>query len=317
MDHDEIRHQLESALGEEIRISVPMREYTTLRVGGVADFFYETGEIDKIIRVINCCFHNHIPYIVIGGGSAVVFSDAGFPGLVIHNQSSNISFLGEKNQVMVDSGCSFARLITESVARNLSGLEWWYGIPGTIGGAVYKNSSVANHSISEVIRNVTIIIPPRGDSPAQVKQINVDWMNYKDRSSRISTWSGDKPIILTVLLQLRQQQKDEIMERMQTSQKMFSPYNVTDKHYSAGSFFSWPKTSEYDFHSVAKQLNITKLKVGDAVVARDRPDFIINLGNASAADIVELKSQLVAIIKEKNNIRVIEDRVEYLGVWTK
>lgn len=316
MDHDAIKKSLEDALGEEIRISVPMRDYTTLRVGGVADFFYETADIDKIIQAINCCFDKKIPYIVIGGGSAVVFSDGGFPGLVIHNCSSRISFLTEKNQVIVDAGCPFARIITESASRSLSGLEWWFGIPGTIGGAIYNNSSVTGHNIAEIVKNLTLIIPPHQGAPAQVKQVSGDWMQFGQRSSRIKSWTGDKPVILTALLQLRQQRKDEIMERMQQSQKMFYPYNVIDQYFSAGSFFTWPSDFTPEFQFLINQFKLNKLHIGDATVAKDHPDFIINIGNASASDIYELKTQIKDIIKNNSGIE-IEDKVEYLGVWTK
>jgi UDP-N-acetylmuramate dehydrogenase len=316
MDHDAVKRKLEDALGEEVRQSVPMRDYTTLRVGGVADFFYETNQIDKLIIAIDCCHKNKVPYLVIGGGSGIVFSDAGFPGLVIHNITSRISFLTEKNQVMVDSGCTFSRVVTESASRSLSGLEWWYGIPGTIGGAVYNNSSVSNHNIDEVVKNITLILPPDDEHPAQLKQVSVDWMNYHEHTSKLREWQQPKPIILTVLLQLRQQRRDEIMERMQESSKKFYPYNLTDIHHSAGSFFHIAPEEDVNIANLLKDLINKKLNIGDAIVAKDHPDFIVNLGNASASEIFQLKELITKAIKDSGRAKIV-DKVEYLGIWAK
>lgn len=315
MDNDAICQKLNDVLGEGVRESVPMREHTTLRVGGVSDFFYETDEIEMLVRAINCCFENKIPYIVIGSGSGIVFSDAGFPGLVIYNRSSRISFLAEKNQVIVDAGCSFSRLVTESASRSLSGVEWWYGIPGTIGGALYNNSTVFGHQISEVIKTVTLLIPPKNDTPAAIKQVDRDWMECHDYSTRLKSWQGNKPVILTALLQLRQQRRDEIMERMRVSQKKFFPFNQTEKHFSAGSFFSIDPNSELDLRSLLVASNIKKLKIGDAAVAKDAPEFIINLGQASATEIFQLKTLAIETVKDKLGVQ-LKDKVEYLGIWS-
>jgi UDP-N-acetylmuramate dehydrogenase len=285
-------------------------------VGGVADFFYETNEINKLIIAIDCCHKNHVPYLVIGGGSGVVFSDAGFPGLVIHNITSRISFLTEKNQVMVDSGCTFSRVVTESASRSLSGLEWWYGIPGTIGGAVYNNSSVSNHSIDEVVKNITLILPPKDDQPTQLKQVSVEWMEYREHTSILREWQNSKPIILTVLLQLRQQRRDEIMDKMQESLKKFYPYNLTDLHHSAGSFFHIIPDGDIDIPALLKAVNNKKLNIGDAIIAKDHPDFIVNLGNASASEIFQLKEMISNAVKNSGNANII-DKVEYLGIWAK
>ncbi len=328
MDHDQIQTVLHKVLGDDLKNDVSLRDYTTMRVGGASDFFYEAKVIDNLILALRACFEHDIPYIVLGSGSNVIFSDAGFPGLVVHNMTSNVSFIPEKSQVIVDSGTIYARLITEAASRGFGGIEYWFGLPGTIGGAVHNNAETWGHDMGEVVKQVTMMLPPADGKPERIEQVGIEWMQYRYRGSRLKSWhNGPKPIILTITLQLQQQQKEEVMRRMRELKQGRWALNQPKGAASSGSFFKNPgnhPTHDRDHTGeptdsagwLLEQVGAKKMKIGGAGVAKEHANFLINTGLASAADIRELASELKTKVKQQFDVS-LEEEVQYLGVWSK
>lgn len=325
MEHDEIGKILREALGEAVQENVPMRQYTTMRVGGVADYFYQAKTIENLILALHTVFENHIPYLLIAGGSNVIFADAGFPGLVIHNVTTNISFIPETSQIIADSGTIYARLITEAASHGLGGLEYWFGLPGTVGGAAINNAETWGHSMAEVVRQLTLLFPPVGDRVDRIERVPVSWMEYSYRSSKLKSWSdADKPIILTVTLQTQQQHKEEIMRRMKEYKQGRWDLNQPKGLASAGSFFKNPGGPTHEEGKslppeasagwLLEQVGAKQLTVGQAAVAKQHANFLVNLGNASAQDIYQLAKELKRRVKEQFDID-LEEEVQYLGAW--
>src|SRR3972149_10193037 len=139
----------------DVREHIVMRDKTSFKVGGVADYYYEAKTIKDLIKIVKTALLHKIPYFILGNGSDVLFSDYGFPGLVIKNSTSNIAVMKEKSQLIVDSGVMISRLIMTAVANELSGLEFLYGVPGTVGGAVYGNAGAYGWAIGAVVQNFT------------------------------------------------------------------------------------------------------------------------------------------------------------------
>ncbi len=316
---------LREALGEGVKENLPLRDYTTLRVGGVADFVFEAHTVDDLMKALKTCFEHHIPYLLIAGGSNMVVADAGFPGLAIINRTQNIAFIPEKSQVIVDSGCIYARLITEAASHSLGGLEYWFGLPGTIGGAVHNNAETWGHDMSEVVKQITIMVPPHGDAPASIEQVPMEWMEYRYRDSKLKSWQGtDKPIILTITLQLRQMPKEEIMRRMKELKQGRWDLNQPKGVASAGSYFRNPGGPSHRDSASRKpedsagwlldQVGAKRIKVGQATPSDQHANFITNLGMASARDVRQLATELKQKVKEKFDVDLIEE-VEYVGVW--
>lgn len=325
MDKPNRSEALRVALGSELQEHSSLRDYTTMRVGGVADFLYVATTIEMLVSALKVCFDHDIPYLVLGAGSNVIVSDAGFPGLVIINRTNNISFIADKSQVIVDSGCIYARLITESASRELSGIEWWFGLPGTIGGAVHNNAETWGHDMSEVVKYVTLLFPPSHGKPARIDQVGVEWMEYAYRSSKLKRWRGPgKPIILTITLQLRQQRRDEILRRMKDYKQgrfeLHQPKGVS----SAGSYFKNPggpthmgdrnRKPEDSAGWLLDQAGAKKMRIGQAGVSSEHANFLINMGQASAGDMRNLANELKKKVQEKFGV-ALEEEVEYVGVW--
>ncbi len=319
---------LRDVLKDGLQENVPMRDYTTMRVGGVADFFYQAKTMDDLVLALHTCFENEIPYLVIGSGSNIIVSDAGFPGLVIHNITTNMSFMLDKSQVIVDSGAIYARVVTEAAARGLGGIEYWFGLPGTIGGAVHNNAETWGHDMSEVVKQVTLMFPPENGKPDRIERVPVSWLNYQYRTSKLKYWQSEspKPVILTVTLQLQQQNKEEIMRKMKESKQGRWDLNQPKGLASSGSFFKNPggashlenpaeeRKPESSAGWLLDQVGAKKMRVGGAAVAKEHANFLINPGTALASDVRALATELKGKVYEKFGIE-LEEEVEYVGVW--
>ncbi len=317
-----------STLKEGLREHEVMREHTTLRVGGVADFYYEARKIDDLIKAIKVAQKTKIPYFVLGDGSNILFSDYGFPGLIIKNLASNIAFMNEKSQVIVDSGMPLSRLILESTSRNLSGLEFLYGVPGTVGGAVYGDAGAYGQAIGDFVKFITLFSP---DEDPQIQQYDRNWMEFSYRSSKIKRMeSRQKPIILSVIIQLAQSRQEEIMRRINSYKEKRTNSQPWGK--SCGSVFRNPIPKELKNVTGAGSANMPelpkertagfmlekagakKLKVGSAKVSPQHANFILNTDGAKAQEIRTLIEQMRSVVREKFNVD-LEEEIEYIGQW--
>lgn len=306
---------LEKELGEGFRKNVVLRDYVSIHVGGVADYFYTAKNVDQMARVVMLAHELKLPYFILSGGNNIVPSDSGFPGLVIKNDSNNIAFSGDNSQVIVDSGVSLGRLINLAAGRDLGGLEFLFGVPGTVGGAVYGNAGAFNYAIGDFVKSV-ILLMPKDDKMMVVKK-EAPWFEFQYRSSKLKREfisSKSKPVILTVKLQLVKRRKDEILGLMQQNlQKKKQSQPVGEK--SAGSFFKNPSTNrENSAGYLLDQAGAKKLKIGGASFSKAHANYLVNRKGATAKDVRQLAEKAKELVKDKYNIE-LEEEVEYIGKW--
>lgn len=301
--------------GEKVRQNEPLKEKVSFRAGGVADFYMEAESIQDIIDAVTFCYKNEVNYFVLGGGYNILPSDAGYNGLVIKNQASQAIFSASSSEVIVESGIGVSKLINLAASRDLCGLEFMFGIPGTIGGAVYGNAGAFGHEIGDFIKSATLLVPS-GESLETIK-VDREWFNFKYRSSKLKEMrkKGENiPIILTATLQLARRRKDEILKMMKENlekKKMTQPLT----ELSAGSYFkNAGETKELAAGYLLEKAGGKKIKIGDATVSSKHANFLINKKNASATDIKNLSEKLKSLVLEKNNIS-LEEEIEYIGNW--
>jgi len=315
-----------------------MRNHITMRVGGVADFYYEAKTIDDLVKAVKIAYKINIPYFVLGNGSNIIFSDFGFPGLVIKNSTSNIAFMAEKSQAIVDSGGTLSKLILDAASNNFSGLEFLYGVPGTIGGAVYNNAGAWGQSIGDFVKSATLLIPPgfMKENPNNIKeheiiQVPGEWLEFKYRSSKLKRIvSYKKPIILSLRIQLAQNRQEEIMRRLNIFKKTRKDKQPIGQ--SAGSVFKNPIPKELQNVTGAGSINMPdlpkertagymleksgakRMHVGSARVASKHANFVINTGDAKAQEVRQLIEQMRRAVKVKFDVN-LEEEIEYIGQW--
>jgi UDP-N-acetylmuramate dehydrogenase len=256
-----------------IRKNVPLAPYTTFKIGGKAKYFYEAKSKEDLVKAIKAAKEAGLPFFILGGGSNVLVSDKGFDGLVIKIQNTKYEI--QDTRIVADAGVLLSKLVDESVKVGLTGLEWAAGIPGTVGGAVRGNANAFGVSMSDVVKNIR---------------------NYED-------------IILSVELELKKGDREK-------SKKMIKEYlEYRDKRHpleypSAGCIF---KNPEGDFAGrLIEQCGLKGKKEGGAMFSKKHGNFIVNLGNAKAKDVIKLINLCKKKVREKFRIE-LEEEIEYLG----
>lgn len=324
---------LRKLLGEEVRENEPLAQYTTFGVGGAARYFYRAKSVESLMLALKTALQLEIPYLVLGGGSNVLISDEGFDGICIKNEARNLSFIKDKAQCLADAGVPLARLIIESASHDLGGLEFLYGIPGTVGGGLVSNAGTFGGAIGDFVISATLFFPN-----GSIKRVNKKWLNFGYRDCKLRHLTP-KPIILTIKFQLATNRREEILRKMQHFQKIREMKQPTDR--SAGCFFKNPKvdkkwakkylnmigvkdatllsTIEKTGHIPAgwllEQVNAKKMRVKNARVSKKHANFIINYkGKATATQIRQLAENLKKAVFDKFGIN-LEEEVEYIGNW--
>ncbi|HLB95906.1 MAG TPA: UDP-N-acetylmuramate dehydrogenase [Patescibacteria group bacterium] len=315
----------------QIQEHVVMRDLTTLRVGGVADYFYIAKTVDDLIKAVRTAVELDVPYFILGNGSNILFSDYGFPGLVIKNRTSQIAIMKEKSQTIVDSGVICSSLIMTLASIDLAGLEFLFGVPGTVGGAIYGNAGAWGSSIGDYVKGITLLERDPQTGLLKVNQYNGSWMEFSYRDSKLKRLkSRIKPVILTARLQFSQSQKEEIIRRLNAikeNRQKTQPFG-----FSCGSIFRNPLPKQVENVSgsgtrnmpefpkertagfMLEQAGAKKLKNGAAEVSNLHANFILNKNGAKASEIRTLIEEMREKVEEKFSV-VLKEEIEYVGQW--
>ena len=179
-----------------VRTHEPMARHTTLRVGGPARYFWATGDLEALATALPKLYAAQIPYLLIGHGSNLLFSDQGFPGVVIQNRCKQTHIDAATGMVGSECGVSLGSLFAQTQRAALSGLEWAIGIPGTVGGALVSNAGAYRGNIGPLVREVRAVYEGRTESFAP------EWLEFAYRDSRLRSENPPRTVILSVTLQL-------------------------------------------------------------------------------------------------------------------
>jgi UDP-N-acetylmuramate dehydrogenase len=279
----------------KIEKDINLKPYSTYRTGGKADFLCVCEKRSELVESIRYAKEQGIDYVVIGGGSNVLFSDSGFRGLVVVNRSSSIKI--KENLIEVDSGFSLSKLIIKSTESGLSGFENLTGIPGTIGGAIYGNAGAFGSEISDNLIKVTVF---RGGEEVILKKDEITF-GYRN-----SLFKENDDLILTATFKLIKSKP----ERIKKDQKAIIEKRNNPKGLTCGSFFKNPKGDSAG--RIIDSLGLKGESVGGAVVSESHANFIINTGNATSIDIYKLSRKLKKEVKKSHNTDLTEE-VQLIG----
>ena len=261
-----------------------MKKHTSFRIGGPADIMVLPTDPQEIRYVIQLCKELSIPFYVMGNGSNLLVRDKGIRGLVMKIASNFSDIKIEGTKVTAQAGVLLSVLSKKTAQHSLKGLEFASGIPGTLGGAVAMNAGAYGGEMKDVVTSVWAM-----DYSGNDRRLDYDDLKFGYRTSAIQQ---DKLIVIEVDMQLEEGDKQESMEliaeltrRRREKQPLSYP--------SAGSTFKRPVG--YYAGKLIQDAGLKGLRVGDAQVSDLHAGFIINLGNATAKDVLEL----IQIVKEK------------------
>lgn len=299
--YEELTKQIEK---EKIKIDEPMKNHTTFKTGGNADLFLKLDKIEDIQYGLKVAKEYGVPFFVLGNGSNILVLDKGIRGIVIKPDFKNIIIEKEpddKVKVKVGAGVMLPFLARKLYEQKIAGMEFACGIPGSIGGAVYMNSGAHGSEMANVVKTTTYLTPEG--------EVLVLKNQEQDFSYRHSVFEKMQGVIVESELELMIGDKEEIKRKMDENtafRKAKQPITLP----SAGSFFK-----RGDDFIAAKLIDDCKLKgtkVGGAQVSTLHAGFIVNSGNATSKDIIEL-AKLVKEKVEKEFGKVLIPEVQIIG----
>jgi UDP-N-acetylmuramate dehydrogenase len=308
-------------LGARLRREEPLAPYTTVKVGGPAEYFATVTTVPQLLELVRWAQATHLPYFVLGGGSNMLVSDAGIRGLVIHNRCRQVRLnvpcrtaaVGDRGRcVSADSGAALAGLARQSIRAGLAGLEWAVSVPGTIGGAVVGNAGAHGGEVKDNL-DYALILDAQGD----LQEMGVDDLDYDYRNSRLKRMrplrSGFNPVVLHAVFRLEQDDPAAIRSRAESY--LAHRRRTQPVEPSLGSTFVNPPG---DFAGrLIEAAGLKGARVGGAQVSALHANFIVNpggVGTASAADIMQLIELVQAAVLSRFGIR-LEPEVQLVGEW--
>lgn len=271
--------------------------FSTYQIGGPADWFLEAANSRDLCAAIEWAQTEGLPFFVFGGGSNLLFDDAGFRGLVIRIAIKDLSVSGES--IMAGAGCKIANLVDAAKAAGLSGLEAWNGLPGTVGGAVFGNAGCFGVECKDILRSAEIF-------DGEVRRVGVDFFEYEYRNSKIKKQGGYT--VLGATFKLQKGDPVEIGAKMK--EIAISRVKKQPAGSSTGSFFKNPSPSR-PAGLLVEQCGLKGRMVGKAQVSPDHANFILNKGGATSADILGLAKLVQNEVKSRFGV-TLETEVVYV-----
>ncbi|MDD3000970.1 MAG: UDP-N-acetylmuramate dehydrogenase [Candidatus Riflebacteria bacterium] len=295
-----------------IKNNYPLKDLTTFRIGGPADFYYEAETAQDIVDAVNHAKSKNIPYFIIGGGSNLVISDKGIAGLVIHNCIKNIKKVDTNNKtITLSTGHKLSELVDMAEHEGFTGAEPFAGIPGSLGGAICGNAGAYGKSISDILLEAEILL-----SNGVVKIVNKDFFDFSYRSSILKR---EPHIVLSATFALKQGNREAISQEIEEIKATRKTKHPGKEIGCAGSFFKNlpPEPGESRRRAageVLEKIGAKGMHFGGAFVYEKHANFIINKGDAKASDVKSLAKILINKVKEGYGVE-LEEEVRYVGRW--
>lgn len=334
--------KLKKALGNRAIIDEPLSKHTFLKIGGPADIFFEAKETKDFLKAISEARNLSVPVTILGDGSNVLISDDGIRGLALISKSQKIVTLDGKKgkekvamptarwesdathgtfkyefkdldysesgkprvKVGMDSGVSLPFAIDYLLDRGITGLQWYAGIPGTMGGAIFNNIHGGTHFISEVLDSVRVVDKKGKTYTLDIEELGVDY----DKSRFQQT--GEIILDATFNLYKGDTQKAGYVKKEWAKRKSLQPrnapgcafHNLTQEQKEK---LGIPTTSAG--FVIEHLLKMTEFKKGDAAISKEHHNFIVNRGNATAKDYLAVMKEIYLRAKSQLGITLVPE----------
>lgn len=320
--------EIKEKLGGELRENEMLAPYTTFKIGGPARYFYVAENDDDFIKAVALANKTEMPTFILGGGSNILVSDKGFRGLVIKKKNGilPLDFRVEGTKIVADARVKLGALVQAATEGGLTGLEWAAGIPGSVGGAIRGNAGAYGGQMSDVVESINGVCNFRNGKKEFLE--NKD-LGFSYRQS-VFKKSHKHCVILSVVLALRKGDKEEIKEK--TAAVLGRRNRSTTPQFPcAGCIFKNPVVSDDELLKrfekdsgqesadnkvpagyLIDRLGLKGKKIGGAMISDKNANFIVNVDNATANDVIILISFIKQQVRDKFGIQ-LEEEIEFLG----
>jgi len=333
-----IDKELQVSFENRLRMNAPLARYTAARVGGPADYLITVENRDELALIVERLWDRGTPFVILGGGSNVLVSDAGVRGVVVLNRSRHVRFdlKSEPPTVWAESGANFGAVARQAAEKALGGLEWAAGIPGTIGGAVVGNAGAhggdmaGNLLLAEILHRSEQVGRNGKIAAARVsrEEWHVERLEYAYRASALkrghasarvdlaspgnSKLPGQQPesVVLVAVLRLERNDREAVQAKM--DEYLVQRRSTQPLGASMGSMFKNPAGDAAG--RLIEAAGLKGVRMGKAEISPKHANFFINHGGATAADIWSLICIARERVAEKFGVDM-ELEIELIGNW--
>ena len=297
---ERFKQKLQQA-GIPFKENEPLAAHCTFKIGGPAEVFVQPETERQLCTAVALCKEQTVRYYLLGNGSNILFADAGYRGAVIDTTTMQPELAINGTQVTAGAGLRLSALCTAALENGLTGLEFAYGIPGTVGGAVYMNAGAYGGEMKDVLTTVRYLTAEGEITEAPASEL--------DLSYRHSIFEENGGCILRACFRLERGDPAAIKAHMNELMAKRVDKQPLDKP-SAGSTFKRPAGAFAA--ALIDQCGLRGYRHGGAAVSDKHCGFVINLGGATCVDVLTLCDEVRAIVKEKTGydlekeIRVVE-----------
>ena len=294
--------QIEKIISKDnIYINEPMKKHTTFKIGGPAEYLIKIENVDQLEEI----FKNikNVPITVIGNGSNILVKDKGIKGIVLKIEIKKLEIEQKENKfiIKVGSGNKIGELAQKLAMQEIAGLEFAAGIPGTIGGAIRMNAGAHGSEMKDIVKTVTYM-----DRQGKIYTISNEKAKFEYRKSLFCTTDY---IILETELELSKGSKEEIRSKMKEYSE-FRKEKQPIEYPSAGSTFK--RGTDFITAKLIDECGLKGYKIGGAQISEKHAGFIINTGDATAKDVLDLINYIKEQVYKKFG-KIIETEIEIIG----
>lgn len=278
-----------------------MANHTTFKCGGNASLYIAPNSTDELVKVLEVLRNENYPYMVIGNGSNLLVKDSGYDGAIVEvdKKISEIDVRGE--EIIVEAGAKLSKVATIAMENDLAGFEFAHGIPGNMGGAVVMNAGAYGGEMKDVLKWVKVV-----DQNGEIQTLENDELELGYRTSRVMK---EKMIVLEACIKLDlgvMGDIAEVMALLMSKRKASQPL----EYPSAGSTFKRPEG--YFAGKLVQDAGMKGYRVGDAMVSDKHSGFVINCGNATATEVIQVIKDVQSKVKEDFGVD-LEPEVRIIG----
>lgn len=286
---------------EKVRINEPMNRHTTFRIGGPADYFLLPSSSEEVKGILEICKEESLQYFILGNGSNLLVSDEGYRGVIIQIYRNYGGLTVEGTEIRAGAGVLLSQIAAAARNESLTGFEFAGGIPGTLGGAVVMNAGAYGGELKDVLKEAVVM-----DREGNIFTVPVEKLAMGYRTSLVKTAGY---LVLEAVISLKKGSQEEIRDTMKDlADRRISKQPL--EYPSAGSTFKRPEG--YFAGKLIMDAGLRGYQVGGAQVSEKHCGFVINKGNATAADVCRLMADVQAKVQEQFGV-TLEPEVKFLG----
>ncbi|TYO96096.1 UDP-N-acetylmuramate dehydrogenase [Geothermobacter ehrlichii] len=286
-------------LGGELRRDEPLAAHCSWRVGGPADLFYQPQRLEQLERAVCLAEAAGVPWLVLGNGSNLLVRDGGVRGLVIETGALNRWRLRDDGGLEAECGVALPELARATAAAGRAGLERLAGIPGTLGAAVAINAGAHGQSVGDAVRQVVVLHEGRRQRRTKAE------LGFGYRQSAI----GDREVVLEILLQLDRKEPAALLEAMRAALDARRQAQAVEGPNAGSVFRNPPDVAAW---KLIDDAGLRGLRLGGAMVSERHANFIVNCGDARAAEIEELIERVRQRVKAHSGV-ALETEIRIVG----